>query len=87
MAEYDRRMQSVGYEVTTITDISEQVFLPFVSFLEQRHKTQLRGIFNDKWKGLMMYGKIVKWWAGGTNGKPKLLFILVHARKPKSKDA
>lgn len=83
LKEYQSCLSSTGFDQVEVEDISDQVFLPFVSFLERREASQLRGVFNNKkWNGLMMYGKIVKWWCRNQ----KLRFILVHARKSKSKD-
>lgn len=38
-------------------------------------------IFGKNWKGLMWYGRIVRWYSGGGGGKQRLSFILVTGKK------
>lgn len=82
IAQHEANLAALGYEEIVVEDISDSVFPGFLSFLERRNKGPLKGVFNEKWDGMMMYGKIVRWWSGAKDGRKKLLFVLVSAKKP-----
>lgn len=79
--EYTARLYSNGFVDVQIDDISSAVFPGFLDFLARRDTSEISSIFNSKWRGLKMYGKVVGWWSGAGGSRPKLLFVQVYARK------
>ena len=82
ISSYISQLESIGYENILVEDISDSVFPGFLRFLERRNEGPLEGVFNEKWDGMMTYGEIVRWWSGAKDGRKKLIFVLVSARKP-----
>lgn len=76
------QLESIGYEDILVEDISKSVFPGFLGFLERRDEGPLKGVLNGKWDSMMMYGKIVRWWSGAKDGRKRLIFVVVSARKP-----
>lgn len=80
-SEYVKRLDPL-YTSITFEDISPDVFPGFLNFLDRRDKEMGEKVFGGNWKGLMWYGKIVRWYSGGgKSGKQRLRFILVTGKK------
>ena len=82
IAEHEANLAALGFEEIIVDDISDFVFPGFLRFLERRNAGALKGVLNAKWDGMMVYGSIVRWWSGAKDGRKKLLFVMVSAKKP-----
>lgn len=81
---YLSAFREIGFEDVEVQDLTNYVFSGLAKFIEaQSVDAVLReGLHQGKMMQYRGFARVLKWWAGSSEGKEKLKFVMVRARKP-----